>query len=119
MDAVGAAELRDPPPHDGMRRHMKVGRNECHRARRDDKAHQIRRGRSRKSNKSEVEIHQTEKLADDRVEILPEDLAHATVDNQVERAGETHECVDDENNAKHGGDDTENSRLWPKSGPQH
>ena len=49
-------------------------------------------------NESEVEIHQTAKFADDRVEIHPEDLAHAAVDDEVERAGETHEGVDDENN---------------------
>ena len=43
-------------------------------------------------------LHQTEQSADHPFERLPEDLAHATVDDEVERAGETHEGVDDENN---------------------
>ena len=45
----------------------------------------------------EVEIHQAEESADDRVESLPEDLAHTAVYDEVERTGETHESVDDEN----------------------
>ena len=43
-------------------------------------------------------LHQTEQSADHPFERLPEDLAHAAVDDEVERAGETHEGVDDENN---------------------
>lgn len=42
-------------------------------------------------------LHQTEQSADHPFERLPEDLAHAAVDDEVERAGETHEGVDDEN----------------------
>ena len=42
-------------------------------------------------------IRHTEWLADHRGESLPEHLAHAAVDDEVERAGETHEGVDDEN----------------------
>ena len=46
----------------------------------------------------EVEIHQAEESADDRVESLPKGLAHTAVDDEVERTGETHEGVDDEDN---------------------
>ena len=46
----------------------------------------------------EVEVHQAEKSADHPLGRLPKDLAHTAVDEEVERAGETHEGVDDENN---------------------
>ena len=42
-------------------------------------------------------IRHTEWLADHRGESLPEHLAHAAVDDQVEGTGQTHEGVDDKN----------------------
>ena len=46
-------------------------------------------------NQREVEAEQS---ADDRAESLPKGLAHTAVDDEVERTGETHEGVDDEDN---------------------